>query len=181
MKKKKQQQVSRAIVPMAQKSRKTIVPPPTKAEVIEALVVAEVRARTAKSTAAREKMGVLASEIMADLRKHVGQNADKFLDLMCATMPYSVGVHDIALNAIHLKPKEISDEFAEKIVRYNQLADESRSPFIDMRMLRRRMRDAIRLDHKRVDALSKSNEVGEMLAAIHGFKPLIPNNNGHAD
>src|SRR4051812_44676196 len=110
--KKKQQQKNkdRRIVPLARKPSKTIVPPPTKSEVIEALVVAEVRARAARANAARERLEALGKEIMTDLRKYVGENSEKFLDLMCATMPHISFATDIALNAIHLRPKEVSVE-----------------------------------------------------------------------
>lgn len=179
--KKQQKKQDHRIVPLARKPRKTIVPPPTKAEVTEALVVAEVRARTAKASAARERMEALGKEIMVELRKHIGENSEKFLNLMCATMPYTNGTDDLTLSGVHLSTKEISVEFTQKVAQYNQLAAESHPPYVDMRALRRRMRDAIRLDHKRVDALSKSNEVGQMLAAIHGFKPLTPNHHNGND
>jgi hypothetical protein len=165
---KQKQNKDRRIVPMENKPDKVIIPKPTKTEVIEALVTAEIRSLLAKRETIEGQMKVLHDDIAADLRKYCAENPAKILDLLTSNV--YIDQNGVTLQAVKLASREIGIDV--KTIAYNKYVQEHQRIYIDPDRIRHRMRNAINCDPARVKVLSESNEIGEMLAHIHGFKQL---------
>jgi len=167
---------SKTLVPIINRSGKAIVPPPTRKEVVEALVLRlarehEENCKKWAADIATAKQNVR-NAILAALTPEMASKAFN---------PESINdSHDRVKITLELLFKDLPKETIKEVHELRNLYH-NRPGFFDAERQRRRMREALQADPARVKALSESKEIELTLAHIkkNTPKPIKVIENGY--